>query len=454
VEILLVEDNIGDIRLTEDAFRDAKMLNKLSVVRDGIEALAFLRREGAYASAVRPDLILLDLNLPKKDGRDVLAEVKTDQDLRQIPVVILTTSEAEQDVLKAYDLHANCYITKPVDLEKFFSVVESIEQFWLSVVVLPRRIDVALQSIRVLLVEDNPGDARLLSEMLSDADKAWRQSNQRFDVVHCDRLSSGLLTLEQGGIDVVLLDLSLPDATGSITVTRTLETAPNVPIVVLTGTDNKELAISAVDHGVQDYLVKGQVGSASLVRSLRYAIERKRGELALRETALRDGLTGLANRTLLQDRLEMALAQAKRNGRLAAVLFMDLDHFKEANDAHGHLYGDQVLVDIAQRLRMAVREADTVARYGGDEFVVVLAGLAEPAQAEEVAQRIIGALAKPFGVGGSDVTLGVSMGISIFPADGSDAQALLQNADAALYEAKEHGRDHSQRFTASNSEPS
>ena len=137
IEILLVEDNPGDIRLTKEALKEAKVLNTLTVVQDGVEALTCLRRQGQYADAKRPDLILLDLNLPRKDGREVLAEIKNDEALKFIPVVILTTSQDEQDVLKSYGLHANCYITKPVELEQFISVVKAIEDFWLGIVVLP-----------------------------------------------------------------------------------------------------------------------------------------------------------------------------------------------------------------------------------------------------------------------------------------------------------------------------
>lgn len=137
IEILLVEDNPGDVRLTIEAFKEGRVHNRLSVARDGVEALAFLRRQGAFANAARPDLILLDLNLPRKDGREVLAEIKEDASLRRIPVVVLTTSKAEEDILRTYDLHANCYIAKPVDLEQFLSVVRSIDDFWLSVVRLP-----------------------------------------------------------------------------------------------------------------------------------------------------------------------------------------------------------------------------------------------------------------------------------------------------------------------------
>ncbi len=137
IEILLVEDNPGDVRLTREALKDGKIVNNLHVAEDGVDALAFLRREGKYHNAVRPELILLDLNLPKKDGREVLAEIKADKELKRIPVVILTSSAAEQDIVKSYNLHANCYVTKPVDLDQFINVVKSIEHFWLTVVKLP-----------------------------------------------------------------------------------------------------------------------------------------------------------------------------------------------------------------------------------------------------------------------------------------------------------------------------
>ena len=138
IQILLVEDNPGDARLTIEAMREAKVRNKIHIVEDGVQAMQFLRREGTYAEARRPDLILLDLNLPKKDGREVLAEVKADPALRRIPVVVLTTSSADEDVLRAYDLHANCYVTKPVDLTQFMKIVSQIEEFWVKVVILPK----------------------------------------------------------------------------------------------------------------------------------------------------------------------------------------------------------------------------------------------------------------------------------------------------------------------------
>ncbi|HVO59430.1 MAG TPA: response regulator [Terriglobales bacterium] len=137
IDILLVEDNPADVRLTREALREARVINSLHVVQDGIEALDFLRNRGRYANSSSPDLILLDLNLPKKDGREVLAEIKQDENWKRIPVVVLTTSEAEEDIVRSYDLHANAYVTKPVDLKRFLEVIRVLEEFWLAVVTLP-----------------------------------------------------------------------------------------------------------------------------------------------------------------------------------------------------------------------------------------------------------------------------------------------------------------------------
>lgn len=138
VEILLVEDNEGDIRLTQEAFRESKVCNQLHVVKDGVEAIAFLKKEGTHVNAVRPDLILLDLNLPKRNGIEVLQEIKNDDKLKRIPVLVLTSSEADRDIVGSYNLHANCFITKPLDLNDFLQLVQAIEDFWLTIVKLPR----------------------------------------------------------------------------------------------------------------------------------------------------------------------------------------------------------------------------------------------------------------------------------------------------------------------------
>ena len=139
IEVLLVEDDPGDVLMTQEAFEEHKVRNNLAVVNDGTEAIAYLRREGQYADAARPDLVLLDLNLPRRDGREVLAEIKSDPDLRQIPVVVLTTSQADEDIVRSYQLHANAYVTKPVDFDRFIAVVRQIDEFFVSVVKLPPR---------------------------------------------------------------------------------------------------------------------------------------------------------------------------------------------------------------------------------------------------------------------------------------------------------------------------
>ncbi len=139
IEVLLVEDDPGDVLMTQEAFEEHKVRNRLHVVSDGVDALDFLRRQGGYADAVRPDLVLLDLNLPRRDGREVLAEIKSDPDLRSIPVVVLTTSQAEEDILRSYELHANAYVTKPVDFERFIAIVRKIDEFFVTVVKLPPR---------------------------------------------------------------------------------------------------------------------------------------------------------------------------------------------------------------------------------------------------------------------------------------------------------------------------
>jgi len=320
IEILLVEDNPADARLAQEAFRDAKVANHISVVQDGMEALAFLHRAGPYAQSPRPDLILLDLNLPKKDGREVLAEIKQDPHLRRIPVVVMTTSQAERDIVTSYDLHANCYVCKPVDLDLFLAAVKSIEEFWLTIVKLPLDGDqpeapaarpasqsrspishpikprtqptlpaaplpeTALSNlppsatIRVLLVEDNPADARLVVEALSEATSAaaGRPECANFAVECVARLATGLERLAQKPPDVLLLDLSLPDSQGLATFTRIFQQAPAVPILLLTGLNDGALAAQAIHAGAQDYLLKGQVTAPLLAQAIRYAIERGR----------------------------------------------------------------------------------------------------------------------------------------------------------------------------------
>jgi diguanylate cyclase (GGDEF)-like protein/PAS domain S-box-containing protein len=423
----------------------------------------------------------------------------------------------------------------------------------------------------LLLVEDNPGDARLLREMLNE------QGASQTELTHVERLSDAELHLAENAVDIVLLDLGLPDAQGMGAVRRAHAAAPHVPLVVLTGLDDETLAAEALQEGAQDYLIKGQIDARSLMRSLRYAIERKTMEEALfvekeraqvtlncigdavactdlagnltflnlvaekmtgwslqeaagrpmgevfrimeavsrkitpnpmemavdrdrtvhlpsnsilvrrdgfeipiedsaapihdREgqatgavivfrdvsaaramalqmahSAQHDFLTGLPNRMLLNDRVNQAIALAPRHMKKVAVLFLDLDGFKHINDSLGHPTGDKLLQSIAKRLVECVRGSDTVSRQGGDEFVVLLSEVEHSEDTAISARRMLEAVAEAHSIDQHDLHVTTSIGVSVFPDDGQDAETLIKNADTAMYQAKENGRQSYQFF--------
>ncbi|GKS56752.1 hypothetical protein YTPLAS18_02790 [Nitrospira sp.] len=289
--------------------------------------------------------------------------------------------------------------------------------------------------VKILLVEDNLVDARLAQDILSD----WNADE--FDVVHVTDLKEALAALGRDRFQAVLLDLSLPDGHGLATLQEVQGTSPGIPIVVLSGYADQTAALQAVQQGAQDYLVKGQIQGDLLARSIRYAIERKRTEERLTYLAQYDQLTGLVNRALFRDRLEQAIVRARRTNQGFALLLLDLDRFKAVNDTMGHDAGDALLKVVADRLKSCVREVDTVARMGGDEFTMILEGTASEAGAVTVAKRIIQTVSQPCTVSGRQVTVGVSIGLTLFPHDQSDAGDLLKHADAAMYQAKEKGGD-------------
>jgi diguanylate cyclase (GGDEF)-like protein/PAS domain S-box-containing protein len=433
----------------------------------------------------------------------------------------------------------------------------------------------------VLLVEDNPGDARLLREMFNE------QGAHDTEVTHVECMSEAEKHLSKHAVDIVLLDLGLPDAQGLEAVRRARAAAPRLPLVVLTGLDDEALAAQAMQEGAQDYLVKGQIVSTSgqiemrgLLRALRYAIERKIMEEALfveheraqvslncigdavictdipgnisflnvvsekmagwsreeaagrpmvdvfrildatsrkaipnsmepaveqnrtvhlpsncilircdgseipiegcvspihdregeaagtvivfrdvsaaRAMALQvahaarhDFLTGLPNRMLLHDRVDQAIAMARRHARQLAVLFLDLDGFKYINDSLGHPTGDKLLQSIAKRLVDCVRGSDTVSRQGGDEFVVLLSEMQQSEDAAVAARRILQAVAEAHSIDQHDLHVTTSIGVSVYPSDGLDAETLIKNADTAMYQAKENGRQSYQFFKPS-----
>jgi diguanylate cyclase (GGDEF)-like protein/PAS domain S-box-containing protein len=427
------------------------------------------------------------------------------------------------------------------------------------------------EALQVLLVEDNAGDARLLREMFS------KENRDSFELTHLLRLSEAMVHLAKAKVDIVLLDMGLPDAHGLNTVRQVHTAAPGVPLIVLTGLDDEALAAEAMKQGAQDYLIKGQIESRALPRALRYAIERHRMQEALfvekdraqvslncigdavictnsagnitflnlvaekmtgwsrqeaadrpiaevfhildatsrqtianpmkqavdqdrtvhllsnrvlirrggfemsiedsvapihdrdghatgavivfrdvsavREMALQlahsaqhDFLTGLPNRMLLNDRVRQAIVLAPRHLKKVALLFLDLDGFKHINDSLGHPIGDKLLQSVARRLVDCVRGSDTVSRQGGDEFVVLLSEMEHPEDASRTASRMIHAVAEAHTIDQHDLHVTTSIGVSVYPDDGMDAETLVKNADTAMYQAKENGRQGYQFF--------
>jgi diguanylate cyclase (GGDEF)-like protein/PAS domain S-box-containing protein len=426
----------------------------------------------------------------------------------------------------------------------------------------------------ILLIEDNPGDARLIKEMFKE------QGYQSIELKHVECMKDAESFLGDRSADIILLDLLLPDAQGLDAVRRAHAAAPDVPLVVLSGLDDESMAIQAMQDGAQDYLIKGQIEPRELLRALRYAVERKVIEESLYEekeraqvtldcigdgvistdiagnvrflnmvaekmtgwslkevigrsmadvfqivdadtrmtipdpmmnaaddknrtvnppsscalvrrdgseifiedsiapihdhgggvigsvlvfrdvskaramadliahTAEHDFLTGLPNRLLLKDRIGQAIALAQRNQGKAALFFMDLDGFKHINDSLGHQIGDELLQSVADRLRDGIRAPDTVSRQGGDEFIVLLQGIDRPESVAIAAQRLLSSIAEPFILGQKNLHITASIGVSLYPDDGADAETLIKNADTAMYQAKENGRQSFQFFAS------
>jgi diguanylate cyclase (GGDEF)-like protein len=286
---------------------------------------------------------------------------------------------------------------------------------------------------KILLVEDNAVDARLTQDILAE----W--SLETFTITHVTRLSEAFRFLARARFDAVLLDLSLPDGYGLSTVRQIHAANPTIAIIVLSGLNDQTLALQAVQNGAQDYLVKGEGPSELLARSIHYAIERKRAEERLTYLAQYDQLTGLVNRSLFRDRLVQAMARSKRLQQPLGLMLLDLDRFKPVNDTLGHSVGDQLLKVVAERLHECVREVDTVARMGGDEFTIILEGLMCEEDISLVARRITTSLSEPFLLGEHQVVISVSIGITIYPTDDHDIDELLTHADAAMYRAKQQG---------------
>jgi diguanylate cyclase (GGDEF)-like protein len=298
--------------------------------------------------------------------------------------------------------------------------------------------------MKLLLVEDDASDAEFLAASLR------RQRATDVQLVTVATLREAVAQLAPGSgppFDVVLLDLHLPDGSGLQCIDVIQGVCDTIPIVVLSGQDDEEFAVSILNKGVQDYLVKWEGQGRTILRSIRYAIERKRSELRMNYLAQFDALTGIPNRHSFSEQLNRATARARREGRKVTLLYLDLDAFKFVNDTLGHDAGDSLLKEVADRLRRSVRAGDVVARLGGDEFAIMIEGLSGPLEVEAVAEGLIKVLAEPYHIAGRQLAVTASLGITMFPSDNSDPQVLLKNADIAMYQAKEGGRNTFRFFT-------
>lgn len=293
----------------------------------------------------------------------------------------------------------------------------------------------------ILLIEDNLGDARLVQEMLSEGAQSSKLVPFVFQLTHVTNLKKGLALLKTHGFDLILVDLTLPDSQGLATVKKVCATTSQIPIIVLSGYTDEKTATAAVQEGAQDYLLKGRIDSEILIRSIRYAIERKKTDLQLKQLAFFDHVTGLANHAQLTIVFNQMLKRARRYRENIAVLFLDLDYFKSINDTYGHDIGDGVLKAVGERLQSNTRSADIAARIGGDEFVVVLEKSRSVEDDALFTKKLLLSINEPISIDKLSISIQASIGISRFPDNGNDVVTLLKCADAAMYNSKESGRN-------------
>lgn len=297
-----------------------------------------------------------------------------------------------------------------------------------------------LAGATLLILDDNPGDAFLIAEYL--------QRVENVSTLRAERLSEALRLLHDRPVDMIVCDLSLPDACGVDTVLRLRASAPLSTIVVCTGCEDEALALQLMLLGAQDYLFKSSLSEQSLLRSLRFARERKRSEERLAQMAFYDPLTGLANRSKFEETASQALARARRRNSRLACMFIDLDGFKDVNDRLGHAVGDALLRDVAGRMRQVFRDYDTVARLGGDEFAILLTDIENYGDVAHIAARLCDAMSEPVEIEQHSLYVTASVGISVYPDVAESVSELIHCADQAMYDSKRAGKN---RFSFSPS---
>jgi diguanylate cyclase (GGDEF)-like protein len=434
LRILVVEDNPADARLTLAALRNQLMGCEMFVVASCRDALAFLERHRDNPV----DVVLLDVRLPDGSGLDVLQRLRDDGQLDHTRVVVFSGAHDGEQVVRAHELGASFYLLKPADLASYDTVVHAITRC-----VTTESPDATPGTgadgfdaqPTILLVEDSPSDARLVTDLL---EHGWTAG---FAVQHVERLAAARLAIGEN-VWAIVLDLSLPDANGLTAVEELHAVAPFTPIVVLTGLDDESAGMRALQHGAQDYLQKDGLTNELLGRSVQFAIQRTNALAALTRLATHDSLTDLPNRTLLLDRLQIALARAKRLGTHVAALFIDIDDFKAVNDHYGHQAGDAVLKEAARRMLAALRTSDTVCRLAGDEFAILCEDVPDEQTALIVAERVGRTLAAPYELDSVTIDIKASIGVAMASETLLDAAALLRTADAAMYKAKRATKTH------------
>ena len=363
IEILLIEDNPADAELVREAIARRKMPVKLHVSKTGEEAFHLISHTDSLTKVIRPDLILLDLNLPAMDGREVLERIKTDRALLQIPVIVLTSAQADLDILKSYSMGASCYIFKPVDPELFFQVINQILDFWFNLVQLPQYEliekykaypDAEAPPFVLKRKPEDPVHVLYVEDSDTDAESALQTLNQLSEpriVLHREiRLIDSFEYLKYHHVDVVLLDLTLPDSVGYETVIRFHANYPQIALVVLTGGEYKEQGIRAVKEGADDYLVKGKIPTDLLGRTLLHAIERKslalrQLELLERERAARSDAEKAAG---IRDEFLAIASHELRNPLTSLKMHMQL-LIRTLHQGEKNLLGDELVKNLAER---------------------------------------------------------------------------------------------------------
>lgn len=425
--VLLVDSEAGRLRALACSLEDVGL--EIDLAAGGQEAVRL-------ASSCSYAVVVTELQMSSMDG---IALVQHLHSIHPAMSFIVQTGEGDGVLQRDYDLDP-AFVTihsKPWTPEEVISSVQQAVAAW------RKRLSGANDPLRgaaaeaILVIEDDPADAELISRAIR------RAMGGRGKPARAERLSEALELVRDNEYLVVLTDLSLPDAQGLDSVTRLHAAAPQTPIIVLSGSEDEELALQAIELGAQDYLVKGSFDRASIERSIRYAVQRKRSQQQVARLAHFDQLTGLANRATFRTQLNHAISRSTRRRESLAVMFLDLDRFKSINDTLGHHAGDQLLQEVGARLRHVVRDYDSVGRLGGDEFAILMEPPSDPASASLLAGRILDELRKPIRLGGNELVITSSIGIAPFPECGTTSDELLRAADTAMYAAKKTGRNKS-----------